>query len=529
MGAWRVQQIERVGDVEYFEINRSGKYVIYGAGGNSRHIKNLFQSARYDVIAVLDKRADEIHNMDEIPVYTLEKFSLLGSKKEEITIVISVKNVFEHINIVRELLELGYKNIIYKPFPVLQGESDEEWGSIDQAYEMIVEKKELSFLEGKRIACSRQNHLMIFKDELLIEEGDDTVMCRMPIELLCNYDREDAFGLIPLASYYPLVNMYQYLLGLPFAYEWEEIKNDFFLYSANWVERSGNEFSEQLKNSMIDSRVNVFYGMKRNADIRQDFFVQNAVSVKRTVPMRFYLSTSGRNRVAFQIAKGNRYVPVHMNKKDYVFWKNQSAFEALERYLNDGHINKLFASVPHPLMVSYGSDAIDYIPLFCMPVIKEIYRLLHWKAAEKGTDYPKLSLVRYNEEKQRLKVFAAVSDEGCIGRLLLMNGISCCRMYYDKKQKTIGRLLDELFYLKDSDAILTDDHADMIHQCQVLIVDSRMAETIEDFRGNIIFVLQWGNEGYLGSRQDTYTEKKLLFQTIWQQNQVSGWMLTKAL
>ena len=267
------------------------KYIIYGAGGNCFRVKKLLQNARYIVSGILDKRAEDIHNVEDVLVYTPENYALVDKEKDKSVIIVSVKNVFEHINIARTLLELGYEKIIYKPLPVLQGEHDEEWDSISYVYETIVEKN-ISLDTTVRIACSRRDHLIVFKDELLIEDKGDQVLCWLPIELVCNYDREEAYKLVPMAAFYPILNLYRYLLNSGNECEWEIIEDDFFLYSADWVERTHQDFSYSLKKNMINSRINVFSEMQKKADIDKDFFIRNAVSVKRKDSLRFYLTTS---------------------------------------------------------------------------------------------------------------------------------------------------------------------------------------------------------------------------------------------
>lgn len=524
-GNWAFIADERKHNMKYFSMSRNMKYIIYGAGGNCFRVKKLLQNAQYTVAAILDKRAEDIHNVEDVPVYTLENFVQIDEEKDKIVIVISVKNVFEHINIARTLLELGYERIIYKPLPILQGEHDGEWDSINYVYETIVEN-DMSLDTNVKIACSRLNHLMIFKDELMIEDKGDQILCWLPIELVCNYDSEDAYQLVPMAAFYPLLNMYQYLLNSGIENEWEVIENDFFLYSADWVERTHQDSSHSLKRSMINSRINIFSEMQKKADIDKDFFVRNAVSVKRKDSCRFYLTTSGRNRVSFWAARGNRYIPVYMSREDYNCWMNQHKFEEFKQCLEKEKIGKLFTTMQHPMMISYTSETTDYVHLLCMPVIKEIFKLLHWKSAEKLNGYYKINLEDYKEEKAKLRIFVAVKDEGCMGRLLVMCGMNCYRLYCTEKQKRVSNLIDELFYIKDSKDMMIDSSMDVIQECQILILDSRInMPAITDFRGDNIFLLQWETDDSLDGLQDTFANKKLLFQTIWQQEKVSGWML----
>lgn len=527
-GSWAYLVDEGKHNMKFFNINRSMKYIIYGAGGNCFRVKKLLQNAQYTVAAILDKRAGDIYNIEDVPVYTPENYALVDKEKDKSVIVISVKNVFEHINIARTFLELGYERIIYKPLPILQGEHDEEWDSINYVYETIVEKN-ISLDTNVRIACSRRDYLMIFKDELLIEDKGDQVLCWLPIELMCNYDSEDAYKLVPMAAFYPLLNMYQYLHNTGNECKWEIIENDFFLYSADWVERNRQDFSYSLKRSMINSRINVYNNMQNKADIDINFFIRNAVSVKRKDSIRFYLTASGRNRVSFLAARGNRFIPVYMSRKDYHLWLNQHKFEEFRQYLEKEKISKFFTILQHPMMITYASETTDYVHFFCMPVIKEIFRLLHWKTAEKANDYYKISLENYIEKKAKLKIFVAVKDEGCMGRMLLMHGMNCYRLYYSQKQERISELIDGLFNIKDSKKISYDNGMDVVRTCEIMILDSRInIPAITDFRGDTIFMLQWGRvEMIIDRLQETFVNKKLLFQTIWQQEKVSGWMLKK--
>ena len=283
-----------------FTFDENKNYVVYGAGGNCYHIIRLFQNTNYHIEAILDQRADTMSDVMGIPVYTLEEYRKGEHAKEKCVIIISIKNVFEHASIARNLIELGFENIIYKPFPILQGEKGEIWDSIDCVYEMLVEKKDLSAAtQDNLVACSELSTLRVFKDELLISKSEQEVICWLPVELVCNYDREDAYGLIPISSYYPLVELYQYLLNCGTENKWEKIEDNFALYCSEWIEKEHQVFTDSLKQSMIDSRINVFYQMQRKSDLDREFFIRNAVLVKRIDSFRFCLLSSGRNRMSF--------------------------------------------------------------------------------------------------------------------------------------------------------------------------------------------------------------------------------------
>ena len=315
-----------------FCLDSDKKCVIYGAGGNAYRLIKILKENCYTIIAVIDMRAKDIQYLEGIPVYTLLDFNNLNIEKEECVIFITVKNVFEHINIVRELLGNGYENIVYKPYTILQGMHDEDWDSIDRAYECLVEKNQLLDKESCFVAKSQHERLMIYTDKLCIEKSDEAVKCWLPIELLCNYDREDAFKLIPMGAFYPILNLYQYLLSKCTVDDWDVICEEFLLYSGDWIKKTGSLCTDSLKKRLLQSRVAVFGEMQKKADIDKQFFLHNSVQVKRNGSV-FSLTSSGRNRVAFLIAKGYRYIPVEMSLNDYTEWFNELEFHKFIQFL----------------------------------------------------------------------------------------------------------------------------------------------------------------------------------------------------
>ncbi len=515
--------------MKYFTFDENKKYVVYGAGGNCYHIIRLFQNTNYCIEAILDQRADTIHDVMGIPVYTLEEYRKAELAKEKYIIIISIKNVFDHASIARDLIEFGFENIIYKPFPILQGGNGEAWDSINYVYEMLVEKKDFSAAtQNKIVACSELRTLRIFIDELFIRGSEQEVVCWLPVELICNYNREDAYGLLPISSYYPLVELYQYLLNCGAEHKWKRIEDNFALYCSEWIEKENQLFTDSLKQSMVDSRIKVFYQMQKKSDIDREFFIRNAVFVKRVDSFRFCLLSSGRNRLSFLAAKGSRYIPVRMDRSDYEDWLNICEFEKFRKILEGIKNSKLFTNLQHPLMISYASETIDYVPLFCMPVIMEIFKFLHWKSAHNKGNYYKIDMEAYLRNKRALKVFSLMRDQGCMGRMLLMHGLNACRVYADKEQEKIGKAIDCLYGIREWTQEDTTDALKLIEESHILVVDSRfLIDSFSSFDGEIIFMLCWGADENVNIVEQGYYKEKELFHTIWGQQQVSGQMFLK--
>lgn len=514
--------MNEIDEMKSFTINANLDYVIYGAGGDCYHLISTLQTANYNINGIIDKRAASLKEIQGIPVFNLEEY-----KCENIAntvFVVTIKNVFEHVNIVRALLEKGYYNVIYKPFPILQGNHDKEWDSINWAYDQLVVERKVPEDLNRNIYISRMDHLMVYMDELSIEKDGENILCWVPVELVFNYDRDDTYGQIPMAAYYPLINMYRYLIGNLNDMNWEIVKKDFWLYGIEWANKVNSDFTEELKQSMLHSRIGVFNEMQKKSEMDYNFFIRNAVSANSGDNLQFYLSTSGRNRVAFLIAKGYRFIPINMNQRDYQRWLNEIQFKKLKNYLEKNRIEKFFTTIPHPLLQSYEVYALDYPRIFCMQVLLEIYRLMHWHSTIKNNDNPLISKRKYEELREEIKIFTNIEDEGTVSRLVAMGQINCYRLISDGKQRKISELIDKLMFIENSPYLHCVEDFSALKRCEILITDSRSKS--EYFEGKALFILVWGDDK-IDKLYDRYRIEKVLFKTIWNDEKACGMMLVR--
>ena len=107
-----------------------------------------------------------------------------------------------------------------------------------------------------------------------------------------------------------------------------------------------------------------------------DFFKRNCPQVKLEEG-KFYLASSGRNRVSFLIAKGFKYVPVRMSEKDYLEWSNLQFVSKAEKYITDNNVDSFFAPFPNPYLVDFSFDFVDYQRLFLWPIANEIMKQIY--------------------------------------------------------------------------------------------------------------------------------------------------------
>ena len=110
----------------YFNLDSTKEYMLYGAGGGGLKLIQVFDEKGYRLRGFIDQRAAEMGDVRGRAVWNLETLKELENEAENIVIIITTKNVFEHDNIVQELSARGFRQCIYKPLPVLKGCGDEE-------------------------------------------------------------------------------------------------------------------------------------------------------------------------------------------------------------------------------------------------------------------------------------------------------------------------------------------------------------------------------------------------------------------
>lgn len=509
-----------------FKFDKQHKYVIYGAGGNCYRLLEFFKQTDYSVVAIIDKRAESLVEVNNVPVYTLEDFHC--NDKNNIIVMISIKNVFEHTNVACQLLKRGYSNLIYKPEPTLKGIKDDIWDSINTAYDCLIEGNYLQYRNGLEVAVSDSSHMREYTNRLLIETKEDRVLTWLPMELIFNYDREELFGRQHMMAFYPLVNLYKYLLGNLHIYSWKEIRDDYLLYSADWVYKKGLNYDTGLRNSLIESRINVFREMQRNAEIDQQFFVRNAVEVALCEGFGFCMTSSGRNRVAFLLAKGYHYIPVVMSKKDYEEWYNAECYKNIMDKIQKLQIEELFSTIPHPILREVPVSVGDYERLWCMPVLSDVFRYLHWKSLQNDCEYSKVERTRFLEYKKDTKVGILSSDDGKISRCFAMAGFPSYRVYVNGISKGIEKEVDKLVRSNEN-VFLKEGELEVLEECNILILESRYNDVASKyFKGERIYILDseekfevqcWERYGYKCTGH--------IFSSVWKGVPVSGYLLVK--
>lgn len=92
------------------DLKKEKKIIIYGAGIWGKWIFQILNRYSVDVVAFLDEKADEIMEINGIPVFKPKCDDFTQAEKEEWNIIIAT-NYMHHKSVRQRLYELGYKNV----------------------------------------------------------------------------------------------------------------------------------------------------------------------------------------------------------------------------------------------------------------------------------------------------------------------------------------------------------------------------------------------------------------------------------
>lgn len=371
----------------------TGKVIIYGTGGNGLSLARMLRNESIQVKYFIDKRADEIVSIEDIPVKNLSELDDIDDKEQYI-VFITIKNVFAHSEIASDILKRGYTHIIYKPSSVLRGYSNNTDEKVNELYELLIERKQYKSLLN---IPATKNILIKFRNRLIISDDEDTIKVWCPVELIFNYKSSNDYPGLNMPLFFPLVELYRFLLGQEGEYHKNAIEN-FIVYCSEWLRINNKELDDSQLNSFLESRISVFQEMQKMTEIDNDFFKSNCPLVEYENE-KFYISSSGRNRVSFLIAKGYKYVPVRMNRLDYEKWCNLKRVLEIEDKVNVQRIGSFFAPEPNPYLVDYKIDFVDYQRLILWPIANEIIKEIYIKSRyNKGTltctDFDKVEVLK---------------------------------------------------------------------------------------------------------------------------------------
>ena len=408
-----------------FSLEKSSKIIIYGAATSGRIIYGILKKNGFNIIAFIDKRADELGELDgKRIVGSIDDIS--DNDIEKCVVIIAIKNVFEHTKIATKLVKSGISNILYKPYSVLNGEGTEDEKKISEYYDDLLANR-LDI-----ISCIPQTKGIIgclCKDFAFIREEDDCVWARVPVCLIYanknkTIEKKSIWGDIPILSMFPHIGLFQEFLC-------EHVQNgieDYVVFCCEAAKNAGSvEITERWKQNVVSNRLDVFHNMESAYELDNDFFVRNAPLAEWNDNGYFNL-LGGKHRCTFLVAKGNQYITLKMSKKDYDEWIHYDKISGLGEVLDQSVQEYSKAGViEHPYFYKYPLEGKTFI---CKMWVK-ICGMLSHDIYEKWNDFA----------FDKMTALVSVDDLGYIARNLSRMGV---KVFRKTKNIELEQKIDEV-------------------------------------------------------------------------------------
>lgn len=405
-----------------FSLDYSKYYLIYGAGGNGLKVHSLLQQSGCHVLGFIDQRAPKLSIVNGLPVFNPDSLSETNNK-DSIVVIITIKNVFEHSKLALSLAKKGFSHCIYKPICILKNQAvSKKLKLVNSVHDSLIIHN--TFPYGLVLPNVELKIILSPRNLCCIKKNKETLTAWLPVELLFNYKHSDAYENIPMANFFPLLDLYHLFDGkIAFSVDQRKIiLSEFISYCSEWAKANHVFIDSDLVNSWISSRKQSFDQMQSIFERDFDFFIRNAPHVQLDSNLKFHLTNSGRNRVVFLIAKGYRYVPVEMTLDDYEKWYQQSLCQQILDYTQSNLIYSVNVAIPHPLLCDLPVDYPDFHKHVCFPISNYILKNLYSHAKEIFNGYSVVNREFFSQKKSEIAILPLFDFDGVLSRFLYSQG-----------------------------------------------------------------------------------------------------------
>lgn len=401
-----------------FLFNKDSKIILYGAASIGILLYRKLNQRGYNIIGFVDKRAEEIQELYGLPVWALDTVPNIYSN-DEVVFFVSIKNVFEHDEVVQKIIKRGYHNIIYKSFAVLNGAGSVEEKYISDIYsEILNEAVKEQYNIPQTVKISR-----LERDFAIIEENHENIVAYIPVDYIYTNHYENGgmqkWSDINVLAMFTHLNFFEYMSGSTDG-NVEDYLNEYCVYTAKL--HNDLQITDAWKQNVLQNRAMIYEQMNLALDIDPGFFVTNAAEAVWNERGYFNLC-SGKHRVTFLAARGKNYIPLKITKNDYIKFANLHKVKDSEKYiLNNGLEQEM---VFHPLY--YKQSKVGYAKRYNIirAIVRSISEDIYWKYDK--IDFSKLA-------------FFDATKESYVGRYLAKMGTEIIRYFTSEEE-----LLDELY------------------------------------------------------------------------------------
>lgn len=399
-------------------LNKNSNIIIYGSATMGSMLVDRLQKANINVKGFIDKRAYEIKELKGYKVWSIDDHGLKEIIDESTVIVIAVKNVFVHKEIVDSLIKnTSCRKYIYIPMGTTEQEVKIKNVFNTLFYEDIQLPYEIEEVRNIRTNC--------FERADNRKEIENKVVLLVPTGLIFtnNVSKEKTiWGDIPILGYFPHIRLFQFFAN--------EASGDVKAYLEFCTEASKDMQilqSDAWKNNILENRKNVYDQMLNEYELSNEFFYLNAPTAKWNENGYFNL-TSGKHRAIFLLSRGCRYIPLRISFDDEKKWINSDKAETLFSKLERLGMSSIMYSIDNPYFYRYSNSSGGLWNNVLSKVVCQLSEYL----------YGRYNIVAFEE----LKVLNLYSDNRYISRYLYKMGAQVVDLIdNDDIEKDIDELL----------------------------------------------------------------------------------------
>lgn len=414
------------------KIDLDTKFAIYGARAQGKEILQVLTATGFSTVAFIDKDAHKIQLQEDIPVYLPEELPKLLENYRELIVIISINNVFTHVEVAKELIKKGVCYIICKN--VYGRNKDAEL--INSLFDELTDPRIGQWRQGMEVPLFVKS---LEEDQVLCENDIfEDVLCQVPIELLFGLTRQYLFeslevkdeDLIDFCSdrsilYYSIPkDLYRFWMNGVLNDEYEQCVQ-FYLYLRRCTTGNRNvDMHEELRH--IQDRYNVFQNMELLYNSNISFFYNNPSRVVWNNNGYFNIE-DGNNRAAFLLAKGWGTIPCMMSFSDYKKWLNEDMIAGV-----DSHIvqeENLEYPILHPNFYRRICDSVPYAQ-------NKLKKICEWMYANKI-------------ETRGLKILDLACRNGYWGQCFARMGATVTAVEEDNQYLRLCQSVNNLSYNSD--------------------------------------------------------------------------------
>lgn len=438
--------------LDVFRINKKTPIILYGASAVGKLFYRILNQRDYKIIAFIDKRYDEIDDIQGCPVVSIDN----NLNIDDCIVIVAIKNVFDHENIAKDLFRRGYKQLIYRPRKILEGGEDRELQILNDVYDeierfkWIQDKSVLPDLDFD-IPKTKEFPQITLKDNAYICSTDNKIIAHIPVldiytaqqNLMPDYPWAEKSILTLL----PHIALYRFL------WDGGEDKTKWYIDFCSYGARNNNvEITQRWSQNLIDNRLTVLAAMKKSLEQDFEFFYRNPPEGLWNDKRKYFNLNGGRHRAALFVYENFYTMPLEIEKNAYDKYLNLTVISKIEKYLQENEIDKLEVPISHPYFLNVPVKRPQYYQCVIKPIIEY---LSEYELNQKG-------VINFTESE----FLISAEDYGELKRVLYKSGFGIRNL---KRESSLEKLFDELFYINNSGSVTS--------KINYLFLDCTLSET----------------------------------------------------